>query len=137
MSVSVCTALEEEHVVVVGHLEELADVGDQLLHHGLDGAIGIAVGALHEVHAKVVVILKFILGLVKNFLKDARGTSREVVRALGALSAAACGGDVVDGAFDIVFRGGGDRGAGGNDAQIDDDGSDGRNENYFLIHNKF
>jgi len=80
---------------------------------------------------------EFILGLVKNFLKDARGTSREVVRALGALSAAAGGGDVVNGAFDVVLGGGGDRGAGGNDAQIDDDGSDGRDENYFKLQFEF
>ena len=48
------TSLEEEHVVVVGDLEELAHVGNQLLEDGLDGAINVTVGAFHEVHAWII-----------------------------------------------------------------------------------
>ena len=76
------------------------------------------------------VILELVLGLVKDFLKNARRTGGEVVSAIDTLVAAAGSGDLVDSILDIVLAGGGgDGSAGGDDTQVDDDCGDGRDEN--------
>ena len=100
---SVGTPLEEEHVVVVRNLEELAHVGNQLLEDGLDGAINVTVRAFHKIHAEALVIQELVLGLVKDFLKNARRTGREVVSALGTLVTAPGSGNCVNKLLDIVL----------------------------------